>query len=213
MERILTIILIICICMLVQKLLARDTDHFVPNDINKPNIPLMYPISTEHNYDNMENLVQVGALGKINELSDALIQKTNEGTHMILFNTALRQTDPLPLNENEIIDYGKFLVNTMNEVAIYKKYKYDGVIGVSKDQMENQVRLNFHLKMIYASSDSEKLPLQFNVVFLFEHLYDDDGKFFDRSGKENNNTSTYLDEFRLLNLPNNGFLPGYDPVV
>ena len=144
-------------------------------------------------------------------MTDMVIEKANDGTHMILFNTALRQTEPLPLNDNESTDYGKFLVELMNNVSIYKRYKFDKIINVSKDEMENQIRLNFHLHVKYVNG-KDKIPLIFNVVFLFEHLYDDDGKFFHVAGKKNDNVSTYLDEMRLNDMPNNGFMPGYSNV-
>lgn len=213
MERILCFILIMCIIVLIRSILLKDKrDHFNINSlITREKLPPQYPISVEHNYDNLNNVVQVGALGKINEMTDMVIEKANNGTHTILFNTALRQTEPLPLSKDESIAYGNFLVELMNDVSIYKRYKFDKIVNVSKEQMENQIRLNFHLHVMYINGKN-KIPLIFNTIFLFEHLYDDDGKFFHTAGKKNDNVSTYLDELRLNDMPNNGFMPGYSKI-
>lgn len=211
MERILCFILIVCVLFLIHRLLNKDKqDHFSDViDKDYSSLPPMYPISVDHDYNNYTNLAQSGALGKINELTDIVMEKINDGTHMIIFNSALRQTELLPLNDNESIDYGKLLVNTMNENSIYKNYKYRKIVNISKNQMENQIRLNFHLDVDYVNN-TEKIPLTFNVVVLFQQLYDDDDKFFETAGAKNNNVSVYLDELRLNDMPNNGFMPGYE---
>ena len=139
-------------------------------------------------------------------MTDLTIVKINGKTPIILFNNALRQVTPMLLVEAESVDYGKYIVTVLNEVAIFKYYEYDKIINISKDEMENQTRLNFHLSVNYNSKKTaSKIPLVFNVILLYEHLYDDGDQVMNKVEKD---ISTYLDTFRLLGLPNKGFIPG-----
>jgi len=176
------------------------------NKIVEIEIPEIYPISTEFDYDNITNFTDNDTVIRINELSDLVIKKINGNDHVILFNSALRQTTPIKVSIDESTDYGEYIVTTLNEVAIFKQYTFDKIINISKDEMENQQRLNFHLLLNYTNSKSgTKVPLTFNVIILLEQLYDNGDQVMFKTDQE---ISTYLDEFRLLGLPNNGYIPG-----
>ena len=172
--------------------------------------PKVYPISVDHTFDNLDNLTDNNTINKINELTNLAVNKANNKSHMIIYNAALRQSKSIKMNDEETRDYGNFLVETINAVSVYKRFKFSKVINISKDQMENQMRMNFHLELAYKNPDAnEPILLRFNVIFLFERLYDDDDQFFDHQAN-NKEIFVYLDTFRLIGLPNNGFLPGYD---
>lgn len=182
-------------------------------DTNKITIeyPVVYPISSDPTFDNLNNLTDNTTINKINELTQMSIDKANSKSHVIIYNPQLIQVQSIPMNTDESTDYGKFLTETINSVAIYKWFKFNRVINISKDQVENQMRLNFHLELLYNNPDiNEDITLTFNVVFLFERLYDDDDKFFEQNNEKNKEIFVYLESFRLIGLPNNGFLSGYE---
>lgn len=206
MNKILLLILLILAIALIFTYIRREHFESKPNTMTmKIEVPEMYPISVEHTYDNIDNLIENDTIRSINEITEAAIQKVNKNNQMILFNSALRQAKPLKLSQEESDDYGRFLVNVLNDVSPYKYYTYNKTINISKDMMEHQTRINFHLDVYYNSRiTNDKIPLRFNVVVLTEELYEDDNAF--KGGDKD--IRTYLDVFKLTGLPNNGYLPG-----
>lgn len=206
MDKILTIVLIVLILVFIKEYFFTKNEHFVDKQVTL-NIPETWPMTAEFAYDNMDNLIENDTIRAINELTDMVLDNVNKNQPMIIYNNAMRQSTPLKPNDLESTDYGKFLVEKMNEVAIYKYYEFNKINNISKDQVEHQMRLNFHIEMLYNSKKTgDKVPLSFNVVMLFEQPYDDDEKFHNPDYKPE--IRSYLDTFRLNGLPNRGFLPG-----
>jgi hypothetical protein len=195
------ILILLLVALIVYVLVFKiDKEHFNTKTV-EIQIPEVYPISVEHNDTDNDTIL------RINELTKLTIDKVNKGTHTILFNSAMRQTTPLKMNDEESTDYGEYIVNILNDVAIYKQYQFNKILNISKDEMENQVRLNFHLSIIYTNSKSKsKIPLLFNVIMLFEQLYDDGDIVMGQNIKKD--MSSYLSTFRLIELPNMGYIPG-----
>lgn len=209
MDKILTFILIILVGILIKEYFftVENFSNNVPTKTVQMVIPESYPMTLEFEYDNMDNVIENDTLIAINELTDLVIEKINKHQPLIIYNNSLRQGTPLTPNNDESTAYGKHLVDMLNKVAIYKYYKFVKINNISKDQVEHQMRLNFHIDVIYNSKvTSDKIPLSFNVIMLFEQLYDDDAKFHDPEAQ--NDIRSYLETFRLNGLPNRGFLPG-----
>lgn len=209
MDKILTLILIILVGILFKEYYFSNESfsNNVPAKTVQMVIPESYPMTLEFEYDNMDNIIENDTLIAINELTDLVVEKINKHQPLIIYNNSLRQSTPLSPNNDESTAYGKHLIEMLNSVAIYKYYKFVKINNISKDQVEHQMRLNFHIDVIYNSKiTSEEIPLSFNVVMLFEQLYDDDTKFHNPEAQSDINS--YLETFRLNGLPNKGFLPG-----
>lgn len=203
MDKILKIVLFVLVLIFIKEYFYTKKEENFDKQVTL-NIPDTWPMTAKFAYDDM---VENDTIRAINELTDMVMDKVNENQPMIIYNNAMRQSTPLKPNDLESTDYGRFLVEKLNEVAIYKYYEFGKINNISKDQVEHQMRLNFHVEIIYNSKKTqEKIPLSFNVVMLFEQLYDDDEKFHNPRYKPE--TRSYLETFRLNGLPNKGFLPG-----
>lgn len=208
MNKILLFILILLICIFIkEKIFAEGFNNTVSTKKVELIIPETYPMTLEFEYDNMDNVFENDTLIAINELTDLVITKVNGKQPIIIYNNDLRQSTPLKPSKEESTDYGKYLIQMLNDVAIYKYYSFVKIHNISKDQVEHQMRLNFHIDVMYNSSiTNDEIPLSFNVIMLFEQLYDDDSKF--RDPKAIPEVRSYLETFRINGLPNKGFLPG-----
>ena len=149
MDKILTFILIILIAVLIKEyFFTEGFSNTVPTKKVEMVIPETYPMTLEFEYDNMDNVIENDTLKAINELTDLVVDKINKHQPMIIYNNDLRQGAPLKPSKEESADYGKHLVKMLNDVAIYKYYKFVKIHNISKDQVEHQMRLNFHIDVI-----------------------------------------------------------------
>lgn len=212
MNKILLLILLILIVVLIKKyyFTTSNEESFSTNIPTKQiilNIPEVYPMTLEFEYDNMDNIIENDTIKAINELTDIVVKNINKSQPAIIYNNDMRQVTLLKPILEESTEYGKHLVKLLNKAAIYKYYKFVKINNISKEQIDNQMKLNFSLDLIYNSKiTKENVPLSFNVVMLFEQLYDDDSKFHNPDIKPD--VRSYLETFRLNGLPNRGFLPG-----
>jgi len=197
------------------------------NEINKINeennevlikFPKFYPISTNFDpvYNNYNNLLENSSISIINTILENTINKSNKESHIIYFNPSLKQTKHLELKEDDIIKFGIYFINIMNSIATsHNSFVFKNVYPISKEQIENQIRINFHIELIYNYPKSKKksvnivpnnFPLLLNVVLLFEKKYQDEDDFF--KNKKENDVSIYVQTLSLLGITNNGYLPG-----
>ena len=180
--------------------------------------PKFYPITT--NFDpifyNYNNLLSNTSISIINEILINTINKVNENSYIIYFNPNLKQVSSLLLLDDNVIDFAKYLISIMNSVSIIgNSFTFNKVIPVSKEQYENQVRINFHLEIIYNYPKSKNkqyditpsdFPLTLNIVVLFEKIYQNEDLFFKTNQK--NTTNIYLETLTLMDIINSGYLPG-----
>lgn len=182
------------------------------------NFPKFYPITTNFDpeYSNYNNLLSNTSISIINEILSNTINKANADTPIIYFNPTLKPVSSLPLIEANIDDYAQYIVSIMNSVSIINNsFTFKKAIPISKEQSENQVRINFHLEVVYNYPKSkivqlemtpDDFPLILNVVILFEKLYQNEDLFFDTV--QDKTTNIYLETLTLMDITNSGYLPG-----
>ena len=170
----------------------------------------MYPIGINFDaqFNNYNNLLSNTSLSLLNEIFSNTKYKANEKSTIINFNSGLKQVKSLYLTENDVIDYGNYIVILMNSVAtMSNSFSLKKVIPIVKEQYENQTRLNFQIEILYNYPKSkndkiEMIPKDFtiliNAVILFE------------KNAINTIINTYLETLSLLGIGNYGFLGGYE---
>ena len=102
------------------------------------------------------------------------------------------------LNECNCSYYNR---NNNNKRDLMIQYIYQAII-TQLEQYTNSIN--------YIGIGSSGFKMDY---LLFEQLYDDDDQFFATPGAKNDNVTVYLDELRLNDLPNNGFMPGYEKPI
>jgi len=169
----------------------------------------IYPIGTNFDalFDNYNNLISNTSISLLNEIFANVKAKANESSAIINFNPGFKQVKSLYIKQEDVFDYAKYFVSIMNSVAtVGNSFTLIKVNPISKEQYENQLRVNFTIESKYlypkaANSSLEIAPSDFtiliNVVMLFE------------KSLTNSNSSTYLETFAILGLSNFGFLAGY----
>jgi hypothetical protein len=181
--------------------------------------PKFYPIGT--NFDlqfyNYNNLISGSSISIINEILESVRYKINKNNKLINYNPSLKQSIFYNITENNVINYAKEYVNIMNSISNRKNsFTFIKVIPVSKEQIENQIRLNFQIQIIYNYAKSktnlyeirpDNFPLMINVILLFEKMYQNEDQFF-KNNKKTEIINIYLDTFALIGITNDGYLPG-----
>ena len=182
------------------------------------NFPKIYPITTNFDpeYSNYNNLLSNTSISIINEILSNTINKTNTNIPIIYFNPTLKPISSLPLIEANIVDFAQYIVSIMNSVSIINNsFTFKKAVPISKEQCENQVKINFHLEIIYNYPKSKisqleltpmDFPLTLNVIILFEKLYQNEDLFF--KTVQNKTTNIYLHTLALIDITNSGYLPG-----
>ena len=169
----------------------------------------IYPIGINFDaqFNNYNNLLSNTSLSILNEIFSNTKYKANEKSTIINFNSGLNKVNSLYLTENNVIDYGNYIVTLMNSVAtMNNSFSLKKVNPIVKEQFKNQIRLNFQIEILYNYPKSkntkvEIIPNDFtllaNVVILFE------------KNAINSNINTYLETLSLIGIDNYGFLAGY----
>lgn len=169
----------------------------------------IYPIGTNFDalYDNYNNLISNSSIQLLNEILSNTKFKANQNSMIINFNPGLKQVASLYIKQEDIIEYGKYLVGLMNSVAtIGNSFTFVKVNPIQKEQFENQLRVSFTIetKYKYPKTNNPSLeiaPSDFtliiNTVILFEKSY------------TRSNTRSYLETFAVLGISNFGYLSGF----
>ncbi len=169
----------------------------------------IYPIGTNFDplYSNYSNLISNTSIDLLNEILAATKFKANQNSQIINFNPTLKLVKSLLVKESDVLEYGKYLVSTMNSVSsVGNSFVFVKANPIVKEQYENQLRLNFTIETIYkypkaADPGVEITPNSFtlllNVVMLFE------------KSASNPKNQSYLETFGVLGLSSLGYLAGY----
>jgi hypothetical protein len=169
----------------------------------------IYPVGTNFDaiFDNYNNLISNTSISLLNEIFANVKTKANESSSIINFNPGFKQVKSLYIKQEDVDEYGKYFVSLMNSVAtVGNSFILLKVNPISKEQFENQLRVNFTIEVKYkypkADNTSLEIPpsdftLLVNVVMLFE------------KSLTNSNSSTYVETFAIQGLSNFGFLAGY----
>ncbi len=169
----------------------------------------IYPIGTNFDpiYSNYTSLISNTSIGLLNEILAATKFKANQNSRIINFNSGLKQVKSLLIKEEDVIEYGKYLISTMNSVSsVGNSFEFVKVNPIVKEQYENQVRINFTVETLYKypKSKNESLEIKptdfkllINVVLLFEKSF------------SNPKPETYLETASILGLSSSGYLSGY----
>ena len=167
----------------------------------------IYPIGTNFDglFDNYNNLISNTSISLLNEIFENVKTKANESSSIINFNPGFKLVKSLYIKQEDVFDYAKYYISLMNSVAtVGNSFTLIKVKAISKEQYENQLRVNFTIESKYLYPKSAKFSMEIspsdftiliNVVMLFE--------------KSLTNTNTYLETFSILGLSNLGFLSGY----
>lgn len=176
--------------------------------------PKYYPITTNFDpqFNNYNNLIDGSSVSIINEILINTINKANQENPIIKFNSSLNQPKFLEINESDVIDFARYFISIMNSIATMgNSFTFTKVIPISKEQINNQVRLNFQISIIYNYPKSKiknleinpkDFPLLLNAVLLFEKIYQINPL------TNSNQVNIYLETLVLIGLTNSGYLPG-----
>ena len=158
-------------------------------------------------YDNYNNLISNSSIQLLNEVLTNTKFKANQNSMIINFNSGLKAVTSLYIKQDDVIDYAKYFVTIMNSIGtVGNSFTFVKVNPVSKEQFENQLRVNFTIEIKYkypkANNGSlEIAPSDFtlviNVIMLFEKEY------------TNSNTRSYLETFAIIGVSNFEYLSGY----
>lgn len=168
----------------------------------------IYPIGINFDvqFNNYSNLLENSSINLLNEIFSNVKYKANEKSKIINFNPNLKNFRTLILLESEIIDYGKYLVTLMNSVAIMgNSFVFKKINPITKDQYENQIRINFQIEVQYNYPQLKKIrveliPKNFTILIDVVILFDKSVNF--------KSQNKYLESFSLIGITNYGFLPG-----
>jgi hypothetical protein len=169
----------------------------------------IYPIGINFDaqFNNYNNLLSNTSLSLLNEIFMNTKYKANEKSTIINFNAGLKKIQNLYLTENDVVKYANYIINLMNSVStMNNSFSFKKVNPVSKEQFENQIKLNFQIEILYNYPKSKNIKVEIvpddftlliNVVMLFE------------KNAYNTNQNTYLETLSLIGIDNYGFLAGY----
>ena len=159
--------------------IARSTIGTVRSQVEYSKI---YPIGINFDaqFSNYNNLLSNTSISLLNEILTNTKFKANEKSSIINFNPNLKAVQSLLVTENDVLDYGNYIVSLMNGVSVFANaFSLKKVIPIIKEQFDNQIRLNFHIEILYKYPKSKKdqvemVPKDFtillNAVMLFEKI-------------------------------------------
>jgi hypothetical protein len=159
--------------------LARATIGTVRSQVEYSKI---YPIGINFDaqFNNYNNLLSNTSISLLNEILTNTKYKANEKSTIINFNPSFKAVQSLLVTENDVLDYGNYIVSLMNGVSVFANaFSLKKVIPIIKEQFDNQIRLNFHIEILYKYPKSKKdqvemVPKDFtillNAVMLFEKI-------------------------------------------
>ena len=197
----------------LSKLTLNSPEQLVRNSLGTNKIEVeyskIYPIGINFDvqFNNYSNLLENSSVNLLNEIFSNVKYKANEKSKIINFNPDLKNFKTLILLESEIIDYGKYLVTLMNSVAIIgNSFIFKKINPITKDQYENQIRINFQIEVQYNYPQLKKtrieiIPKNFTILIDVVILFDKSVNF--------KSENKYLESFSLIGITNYGFLPGY----
>jgi hypothetical protein len=140
----------------------------------------IYPIGINFDaqFNNYNNLLSNTSISILNEILTNTQYKANEKSSIINFNSGFKQVQSLLVTENDVLDYGNYIVSLMNGVSNNgNSFLLKKVIPITKEQYESQIRLNFQIEVLYKYPKSNKnqvelVPKEFtillNTIMLFE---------------------------------------------
>ena len=140
----------------------------------------IYPIGINFDaqFNNYNNLLSNTSISILNEILTNTQYKANEKSSIINFNSEFKPVQNLLVTENDVLDYGNYIVSLMNGVSnTGNSFVFKKVIPITKEQYESQIRLNFQIEVLYKYPKSNKnqvelVPTDFtillNTVMLFE---------------------------------------------
>jgi len=121
-----------------------------------------------YNYATLKN----GSIQKINEITNQVIDRSNQNSKMLFFNEGLQPVEKSELVENEFNDYGKFMTEELNKTMDYICFTLVNVIPISKLKTQNQNRMEMKINTLYKHPDNSKsLSLSFITVIIHEQTY------------------------------------------
>ena len=148
-----------------------------------------------------------GSLDAINDILQNVIDNNN--SRLITFNPGFSPVIKTDINNDEINDYGQFLVLMMNKFVTYEKFYFIDVEPEYKIKTNNQTKMKFNINVkLVQPEDIEPILLKFAVILLTEKLYSE----FDGFNINNeplldqlpfdivpNEDITFIEEFTIIN--------------
>jgi hypothetical protein len=170
--------------------LKNELNNELKNELIKTNYDINF-----YNYDYKNRSIDI-----INNICEITMRQANKNSYPINFNPSLLPIFKLEISKEEIIRISNKLIIIMNSITKYNDvFIFDSIIPIIKEKVENQIKLIFNLNIKYLDKNNidNNFILQFNVIILFEKIYQNEDDFF-----KNNETSvnTYLTNFSLINI-------------